>query len=115
MSEAPKARSHRRVARGEGEVTEWPRGLLSYVPRGTDEREPSREENRTANRLVLAARLLGILRSRGEDVDRELACLHAAERAYDRKDHERATELVEQLLGDLESRGREVGRARRDR
>lgn len=106
MSDAHVPRARRRVARGEGEVTEWPRGLVEYVPSGEEDQGPSPDEDRTGNRLVLAARLLGILRARGENVDRELGVLRAAERAYVAKDRPRATELVERLLGALESRDR---------
>jgi hypothetical protein len=102
-------RTKRRIARGEGEVTEWPRGLVDYVPAGGEEGTPSPDEDRTGNRLSLAARLLGILRARGEDVERELALLRAAKRAYAANDRARATEIVERLLGELDSRVRPAG------
>ena len=97
------------MTRGEGEVTEWPRGLVGYVPSGAEDRTPSPDEDRTGNRLVLAARLLGVLRARGERVDVELEALRAARRAYAANDRARATELVERLLGDLEARDRRSG------
>jgi hypothetical protein len=93
-----------RVARGEGEVTQWPRGLVDYVPKDTPETPPSLEEDRTRNRLLLAARLLSLLRSRGENVDREVVDLARAERAFAEGDRRRATELVERLLGELDRR-----------
>jgi hypothetical protein len=97
-----------RVTRGEGEVTQWPRGLVDYVPKDAPETAPSPEEDRTGNRLRIAARLIGLLRARGEDVDRELSALREAERAYAAHDRARATELVERLLGALDAR---TGRA----
>jgi len=87
-------------------VTEWPRGLVSYVPRDVEDGVPSGEEDRTGNRLALAARLVGVLRARGEDVDREVAELRDAQRAYAARDRVKATELVEALLGRIESRNR---------
>ena len=106
MTDDRPTRRRRTVARGEGEVTEWPRGLVSYVPRDTDDTVPSPDEDRTGNRLALAARLVGLLRARGEDVDHELAELRAAQKAFDARDRVRATELVEALLGRIESRSR---------
>ncbi len=99
MTDEGPARSRRRVERGEGEVTQWPRGLVSYVPDGAPEKSPDVEEDRTANRLALAARLLGVLRARGATVDRELADLRAAEAAFAAHDRARATRLVDRLLG----------------
>jgi hypothetical protein len=99
----------RRVGRGEGEVTQWPRGLVDYVPKGAPETTPSPEEDRTRNRLLFASRLLSLLRSRGESVDREVLDLAAAERAFAGGDRRRATELVERLLGALNDRTRTPG------
>jgi len=62
---------------------------------------PSPEEDRTGNRIRLAARLLSLLRSQGREVTRELADLTAAERAYAAGRSEEATRRVEQLLGEL--------------
>jgi len=111
VSEDPRPKHRRTVERGEGEVTNWPRGLVSYVPKGPADESPSPDEDRTANRLELAARLLGLLRARGEDVDAELSQLRAAERAYERRDRARATALVEDLLGRLQSRTSSAGGA----
>lgn len=94
------------MRRGESEVTQWPRGLVDYVPAGAAEETPSPDEDRTGNRLRIAARLIGLLRAGGEDVDRELATLAEAERAYAAKEPARATELVERLLGALDARTR---------
>jgi hypothetical protein len=97
----------RRVRRGEGEVTEWPRGLVDYVAKGPDDRDPSLEEDRTLNRLRLAGRLLSILRSEGREVSREVRELHVAEEAFRSGDRGRAGRLVDELLGALDARHRE--------
>lgn len=109
MSETGGSTRKGRVARGEGEVTQWPRGLVDYVPKGAPETAPSPEEDRTRNRLLLAARLLSLLRSRGENVDQEVAALRRAERAFAQGDRQRATELVDGLLGALDARARNPG------
>lgn len=94
----------RRVHRGEGEVTQWPRGLVDYVAKGPDDEDPSVEEDRTANRLRLASRLLAILRSEGRDVAPEILELREAERAFADGDRARATRLVDQVFADLDAR-----------
>lgn len=106
MGKEPSSERRRPVRRGEGEVTEWPRGLLEYVPKGPPDATPAADEDRTRNRLLLAARLLGILRSRGEDVDRELASLARAERVMKADDPIGAAREVETLLADLDRRTR---------
>ena len=92
----------RRVNRGEGEVTQWPRGLTGYVSKGPEDEIPSPEEDRTGNRLRLAARLLAVLRSQGRDVDRWILDLRAAEQAYTKGDKVSATRLVDRLFADLD-------------
>ena len=94
----------RRVHRGEGEVTQWPRGLVDYVAKGPEDEDPSVEEDRTANRLRLAARLLAVLRSEGRDVAREIGELREAEHAFAEGDKARATQLVDRLFADLDER-----------
>jgi hypothetical protein len=101
--DAPRA-DRRRVKRGEGEVTQWPRGLAGYVSSGPEDETPSPDEDRTGNRLGLAARLLAVLRAEGRDVDREVRELTAAEAAYRRGETARATRLVDQLIADLDLR-----------
>jgi hypothetical protein len=93
----------RRVRRGEGEVTQWPRGLVDYVATGPADATPSPEEDRTANRLRLAGRLLSLLRSQGRDVDRELALLKDAEAAFAAGDRPGAAVRVDRLFADLET------------
>ncbi len=92
------------VRRGEGEVTQWPRGLLAYTSRGAEESTPSPEEDRTRNRILLAGRLVGLLRARGEEVEGELAELRRVEQASAAHDAARATEIVEGLLVRLDRR-----------
>ena len=108
MTEESSPTPRRPVRRGEGEVTEWPRGLVEYVPKGPPDSTPSPEEDRTRNRILLAVRLLTLLRARGENVDRELAALASAERALKADDPTRATQEVEALLADLDRRTRTV-------
>ena len=104
MTEESSATPRRPVRRGEGEVTEWPRGLLEYVPKGPPDSLPSPEEDRTGNRILLAVRLLALLQARGENVERELAALASAERARKGNDPGRATREVEALLAELDRR-----------
>ena len=107
MSEGePPADPRRRVKRGEGEITQWPKGLVGYVPSGPEDEVPSPDEDRTGNRLKLAGRLLAVLRSQGRDVEREVRELTEAESAFSRGDRARATRLVDQLFRDLDERPR---------
>lgn len=101
---APEDPNRRRVRRGEGEVTEWPRGLTGYVPAGPADALPPADGDRTANRLAFAARLLGLLRARGQDVDREVDALRSAEAALARGDRGAAARRVDDLLAGLEGR-----------
>ena len=103
-SDEPAPPKRRRVVRGDGEVTQWPRGLSGYVAKGPEDETPSPEEDRTGNRLRLAARLLSVLRSQGRDVDREVRELTAAERAYADGDKATATRRVDRLFADLDER-----------
>jgi hypothetical protein len=75
--------------------------LVDYTPKNAPDETPSPDEDRTGNRIRLAARLLDLLRHQGRDVRRELADLTAAERAYAAGRREEATRRVEQLLGEL--------------
>jgi len=97
------APTSRRVRRGEGEVTQWPRGLVDYVAKGPEDAEPSVEEDRTANRLRLAGRLLSILASEGREVPAEIERLRTAEAAFAEGDRARAARLVDALFADLDA------------
>jgi hypothetical protein len=93
--------SRRRVRRGEGEVTEWPRGLVAYVPSGPEDAVPSPDEDRVANRVHLAARLLAVRRSRGDPVEGEIGRLREAEAALAAGDRARAAALLDRVLAEL--------------
>ena len=84
-------------------MTEWPRGLVGYVPSGGPERAPSPEEDRDRNRLQLAARLLAVLRSEGRSVEGPLARLREAEHAFRSGDREVGRRLVDQVLAEVEA------------
>lgn len=101
MSDERPAR-RRRVERGEGEVTSWPRGLVGYVSKGPEDATPSDEEDRTANRLRLAARLLAVRRAAGASVEAEIARLATAERAFAAGDRASAAALVDRLLAEID-------------
>jgi hypothetical protein len=98
----------RRVRRGEGEVTQWPRGWVDYVPAGPPDRTPSPDDDRTANRLALVARILALLRARGDDVEREVAELREAEALLARGDRTQAGTRVDRLLAALDERAPDV-------
>ena len=90
------------VRQDEGEVTSWPRGLAGYVPAGSpDQGPPSEEEDRLAQRIRLAARLIDLLRSSGREDPSWERELRAAERAYRERDRARAREVIERLIGVL--------------
>jgi hypothetical protein len=93
----------RRVRRGEGEVTEWPRGLVDYVPTGEPEEPPSPEEDRDLNRLRLASRLLGFARSEGVSVDEAVGRLHQADRAFRAGDRAAGRRLVDEVIAEVEA------------
>jgi len=112
VAESEPAPRRRRVRRGEGEVTQWPRGLVDYVPAGPDDAPPSPEEDRIANRLALAARLLATLRARGEAVEREIGWLSEARRHLAAGERAAAAQQVDALLGAL---GAASAGARRER
>ncbi|NNN17035.1 MAG: hypothetical protein HKL79_01555 [Thermoplasmata archaeon] len=95
----------RPVRRGEGEVSQWPRGLVEYVTRGpVDEGVPSEDEDRTGQRLHLASRLIAVLRARGVEVAPYVDRLRRADRAYRDGDRSEASRLVDDLIGDLGDR-----------
>jgi hypothetical protein len=98
----PGPEPRRRVRRGEGEVTQWPRGLTGYVSKGPAEETPSADEDRVANRLKLAGRLIAVLRSQGHEVDPWIRRLREAEAALRSGDRAGAVAHLDRLLGDLE-------------
>lgn len=103
MSDTPPPKSRRRVRRGEGEVTEWPRGLVDYVPNGDPGGPPSPEEDRDLNRLRLASRLLGFARAEGFAVDGAVRRLNEADRAFRDGDRAAGRRLVDEVVAEVET------------
>ena len=103
MTDEPPKGGRRRVRRGEGEVTQWPRGLVDYTPTGRPEQTPSPEEDRDLNRLRLASRLLGFARANGHTVDAAIARLHRADRAFREGDREEGRRIVEDVITEVEA------------
>jgi len=95
--------SRRKVRRGEGEVTEWPRGLVDYTPTGAPETGPSPDEDRDQNRLRIAARLLGFARAKGLDVDTAVRRLRDADRAFRAGDRATGRRLVDEVTSEVEA------------
>lgn len=93
----------------EPELSEFPRGLVGYVPRGARGAPTAREEEPVANRLLLVNRLLQVRRAQGHDVDRLLPRLQEAEAAYARGDRLAARRLGDLVLGELERMGARPG------
>ncbi|MCI4330320.1 MAG: hypothetical protein L3K19_00530 [Thermoplasmata archaeon] len=87
----------------ETELTEFPRGLVGYVPRGARGSPPPREEEPLANRMLIVERLWEVRRSDGYDVQPLLPALHEAEAAYRAGDRGRARRLVDQVHTALEA------------
>ena len=83
-------------------MTEWPRGLVDYVPTGAPERAPSPEEDRDLNRLRLASRLLGFARARGHPVDAAIVRLREADRAFRQGDRDHGRRIVDGVLAEAE-------------
>lgn len=94
----------RRVRRGEGEVTQWPRGLVDYVPSGRADADPDPEEDRGRNRLLLAGRLIGLLRARGLPVDAEVSALRLLVDEYRTGARPAFAGRLDRLLGELDRR-----------
>ncbi len=86
---------------GEPELSEWPRGLVGYVPKGERGHATSDEEDPLSNRLRLIGRLAAVRRSQGRDVSRAEALLgeaDAALRAGDRRSARRRVDEAHALL-----------------
>jgi hypothetical protein len=94
----------KRVRRGEGEVTQWPKGLVDYVPARRADATPDPEEDRVRNRLLLAGRLIGLLRSRGLGVETELSSLRRLEEEFRVGDRNAVARPLDTLLGQLDRR-----------
>jgi hypothetical protein len=94
----------RRVRRGEGEVTEWPRGLVSYVARGPVDATPDPEEDRLVNRARLAGRLIALLDARGHPTAGAVAELRRVDAELRDGDRASAAQRLDRLLGELDRR-----------
>jgi len=103
VTDQPAARGRRKVRRGEGEVTEWPRGLVDYTPSGAPDASPSPEEDRDRNRLRIAVRLLGFARAKGLEVDAWVRRLREADRALRAGDRATGRRLVDEVTSEVET------------
>jgi hypothetical protein len=90
-------------AEGEPELSEFPRGLVGYVPTGDRGHPTPDDEEPTANRIRLVARLIEVRRSEGRDVEPWVAALRTAQSAYADGDRPRARRLCDAVLSEVES------------
>lgn len=86
----------------EPELSEFPRGLVDYVPLGTRGSPRPEEEDPVANRLKLLGRLLAFRRSHGREVDSLLRRLSDAEAALRDGDRAKARRIGEEVQDALE-------------
>lgn len=103
MTELPPSGGRRRVRKGEGEVTEWPRGLVDYTSSGPPEETPSPDEDRDLNRLRLASRLLGLARAEGHAVDAAIAELDRAAKAFREGKRAEGRRIVDDVMAEVET------------
>jgi hypothetical protein len=103
LTEEPPPEGRRKVRRGEGEVTEWPRGLVDYLPTGEPEQTPSPEEDRDLNRLRLASRLLGFAQAQGLTVDEFVRRLREADRAFREGNRAAGRRVVDEVIAEVET------------
>ncbi len=87
----------------ESELTEFPRGLVGYVPAGERGRPPTDEEDPVANRLRLIERLLDVRRHEGRDVGPLVARLAAAFTALRAGDRGLARRLGDEVHAALDA------------
>ena len=91
------------AAAGEPELSEFPRGLVSYVARG-DRGDPTPEDDDPlANRIRLVSRLIEVRRSGGHPVEPWVRALREAQSAYEAGDRRRARALCDATLAEVES------------
>jgi len=83
-------------------VTEWPRGLVDYLPAGPEEQAPSADEDRDVNRLRLASRLLGSARAQGRPVESAVRRLREADRAFREGDRPKGRRIVDEVIAEVE-------------
>jgi hypothetical protein len=86
----------------EPELSEFPRGLVDYVPVGSAGAPRSEEEDPLPNRLILLGRLAMIEQSQGRDVAPALARLTEARTALAAGNRERARRIADEVHAELE-------------
>jgi hypothetical protein len=101
---ADRSSAVRRVRRGEGEVTQWPRGLLEYIPAGVPDSPPNPDEDRLLQRVYLAGRLLALLGARGVPVESEVKELREVDRLRAEGRRPEAMARIDALLARLDHR-----------
>ncbi|MCI4357614.1 MAG: hypothetical protein L3J95_04510 [Thermoplasmata archaeon] len=84
-----------RAAQPETEVTDRPRGLVSFVASGPPDQPVPAEEDRLRNRILLVTRLAAVRRRSGAEVAETLATLASAFAALERGDRSTARSLVD--------------------
>ncbi len=86
----------------EPELSEFPRGLVGYVPVGDTGTPRPEEEDPLPNRLTLLGRLAMVEQSRGRDVRQALAQLKEAHAALSVGDRATARRIADEVHSDLE-------------
>jgi hypothetical protein len=94
----------RRLDAGESELelSERPRGLVDYVPRGDRGRPPERGEEPLSNRLLIVQRLYSVVAASGRPVGNLATTLARAERAYVAGDRGLARRLCDEVHAELD-------------
>lgn len=93
----------------EPELSEFPRGLVGYLPVGEIGGPRPEEEDPLPNRLSLLGRLAMVEQSRGRDVGAVLARLTEAHRALSAGDRGGARRIADEVLTELERTGPPAG------
>ena len=101
-----------RSRRTESEMTDRPRGLVSYQTIGPRGDPPTADEDQVANRLLLVQRLVQLRQHQGHDVRTLLPTLNEAETAYRAGDRARCRRLTDEAHDALE--GMDRARAEED-
>ena len=103
-AEAILVRAHDRLLRAEPEreVSERPRGLVSFVAPGPPDEPTPPEEDRLRNRILLVTRLASVHDRSGGEVDEALILLRRATEALEAGDRVEATALVNAAAGRLD-------------
>ncbi|MCI4340502.1 MAG: hypothetical protein L3J73_04475 [Thermoplasmata archaeon] len=91
------------TAEGEPELSEFPRGLVSYVATGDRGHPTPDEEEPTANRIRLVARLIEVRRADGRSVEPWVQALTAARDAYAQGDRREARRICDAVLRVVEA------------